>query len=97
MDWRGGVAADGLLQRLDLLLPQLDFVADLPGVHDELGFHLDEMLVVLVSLVRKVFVQEPGNGHRPEVDALLQPLGLVQLVLQLGLFYPQEAPGMEKK
>ena len=79
----------GLLEGLDLLLAQLDLVCDLPGVHDELGLHLDKVLVVLVSLLGKVFVEEPGHRHRPAVDRLLQTLGLVQLVLQLGLLVLQ--------
>ena len=73
----------GLPERPELLLAELDLVCDLPGVHDELGLHLDEVLVVGELLGAEVAVQEAGDGGRPAVDALLQRLGLVQLRRQL--------------
>lgn len=72
----------GVLEGGQLLLAQLDLVGDLPRVHDQLGFHVDEVVVVGVLLDREGLLQDLGDDRPPPVDVVLELFGFVQLFQQ---------------
>lgn len=55
----------------NLLLAKFQFVTDLPGVHDELGLHLDKVFIVGELFFVQILPQDLGHEAGSPVDALL--------------------------
>lgn len=59
---------EGLPKSRHLLFPQLDLVSDLPGIHHQLGLHLDEVVVIsklsFVQILLQTFIHLKYEGGR---------------------------------
>lgn len=71
-----------VLQRVQLLFTQFDLIGDLTRVHDELRFHVDEIVVVGVLVVAEGLLEDLRQVRAATIDVLLQRLGFAELLQQ---------------
>lgn len=78
-----------LLQCSQLFFAQFDFVGDLALVHNQFGFHIDEVVVVGIFFDRHIFLYDFGHIVATPIDVDFQTLRFVQLLQQACSFHVQ--------